>query len=179
MSAETVINTSKVIRPVNFELVPDAKALGELASALDLRGLRKLRFKGTLVPSGAKDLTLDATLGATVVQSCVVTGDPVTTRIEERVLRSFVWGMEMPTEDEVEMPEDDTAEPMPPEIDLEAIMAEALSLALPPWPRADGVDPVNLTVSQPGVAPMTDEDVKPFAGLRALKDKMDNGESDA
>ena len=176
MSAETVINTSTVIRPVAFELVPDAAALGDLASTLDLRGLRKLRFKGTLAPTGAKDLTLDATLGATVVQDCVVTGDPVTTRLEERVLRSFVWGMEMPTEDEVEMPEDDSAEPMPPEIDLEAVMAEALSLALPPWPRAEGVDPVNLTVAEPGVAPMTDEDVKPFAGLKALKDKMGGGE---
>ena len=179
MSTETVINTSKVIRPIDFELVPDATALGELAVALELRGLRKLRFKGTLAPAGAKDLTLDATLGATVVQDCVVTGDPVTTRIEERVLRSFVWGMEMPTEDEVEMPEDDTAEPMPPEIDLEVVMAEALSLALPPWPRADGVDPVNLTVSEPGIAPMTDEDVKPFAGLKALKDKMGDREGDA
>jgi hypothetical protein len=44
--------------------------------------VRKLRFIGTLEPEGAQDWRLTADLGATVVQPCVVTLAPVTTRLE-------------------------------------------------------------------------------------------------
>ena len=46
----------------------------------------------------------------------------------------------MPDGDEVEMPEDDTVEPMPEVIDLAEVAAEALALALPLYPRAPGAD---------------------------------------
>ncbi len=44
--------------------------------------------------------------------------------------------MRCPTDDEAEMPEDDTAEPLPEVIDPGAVMFEALALALPDYPRA-------------------------------------------
>lgn len=172
MSETTVLATAKVTRPVAFDLRPDETARDEIAARLDLLGLRKLSFAGSVAPAGARDLTLEGKLGATVVQPCVVTGEPVTTRIDIPVLRAYLAEMEMPTAEEAEMPEDDNAEPLPAVIDLEAVMEEALVLALPDWPRAEGVDPVDLSVSEPGVVPMTDEDAKPFAGLKALRDKL-------
>lgn len=172
MSETTVLATSKVTSSVAFDLRPEDALREEIAARLDLLGLRKLRFHGSVAPSGARDLKLDAMLGATVVQPCVVTGDPVTTRIDVPVLRAYLAEMEMPTTDEAEMPEDDEAEPLPATIDLAAVMEEALAIALPDWPRAEGVEPIDMTVTEPGVAPMTDEDAKPFAGLKALRDKL-------
>ena len=55
-------------------------------------------------------------------------------------------------------------------------MLEALSLALPPWPRAEGVDPIEVAVTEPGKDVMTDEDTKPFAALKSLRGKR--GEDD-
>ena len=57
-------------------------------------------------------------------------------------------------------------------------MEEALVLALPDWPRAEGVEPVDLTVTEPGVTPMTDDDAKPFAGLKSLRDRMAGEDGD-
>jgi len=169
--SDTVLKPSAITRAHAFALKPDADTCGALAADLGITGLRKLSFQGQIVPDGKTDLRLDAQLGATVVQECVVTAEPVTTRIEEHVLRRYVANLELPEADEIEMPEDDTVDPMPEVIDLSEIMAEALALALPPWPRAEGVDPVDLTVTEPGKAPMTDDDAKPFAGLKSLLDK--------
>lgn len=177
MPDDTILATARLVKPVAFDLRPDEKLRSEIAARLDLLGLRKLGFTGSVAPAAAQDVKLDATLGATVVQPCVVTGEPVTTRIDVPVLRLYLAQMDDPEGDEVEMPEDDSAEPLPASINLVAVMEEALVLALPDWPRADGVEPVDLTVTEPGVAPMTEEDTKPFAGLKSLRDKLtDSGE---
>lgn len=167
-----VLKSAAITRPKEFALTPGTEEREALADALGIRGIRKLDFRGRVAPEGSADLGLHAALGATVVQDCVVTGEPVVTRIEETVERRYLADWDAPEGDEVEMPEDDSAEPMPREIDLAAVMAEALALALPPWPRADGVDPVEISVSEPGVTPMTDEDARPFAALKSLRDGM-------
>ena len=172
------IATASIHEPVDFALRPEAEARAALAQALGLRGLRKLSFQGRISPENARDLVLEAALGATVVQECVVTGDPVTTRIDEEVTRRYLADLPEPTGDEVEMPEDETADPLPAHLDLAEVMAEALALALPPWPRAEGVEPVDNTVTEPGKAPMTEAELKPFAALKTLteKRKTDDGE---
>ncbi|MBT8459420.1 MAG: DUF177 domain-containing protein [Boseongicola sp.] len=140
-------------------------------------GVKKLTLKGHLTPTGKADWELYARLGATVVQSCVVTLDPVTSRIEEDTSRRYLADMpNAPEAAEFEMPEDDTAEALPETLDLSAVMEEALALALPPWPRAPGVDPVEIAVTEPGQTPMSDDDVKPFAALKSLQQKLKNDE---
>ncbi len=159
-----------------FALTPDAEARAAIAEALDLTALRKLRFAGTLTPTGARDWKLTGGLGATVVQPCVVTFEPVTTRIDERVERLYLAGpLPLPEGEEIEMPEDDTVEELPDTIDLGAVMIEALSLALPLYPHADGAERVEISVTEPGKAAMSDEAARPFAGLAALRDKMGDG----
>jgi uncharacterized metal-binding protein YceD (DUF177 family) len=78
----------------------------------------------------------------------------------------------MPSESEAEMPEDDTAEPLPETVDLSAVAAEALALALPAFPRAEGAGLHVQAFTEPGKAPLTDDDVKPFAGLSGLLDRL-------
>ena len=155
-----------------FELVPDAKERQALAEALGLIALKKLRFAGVLSPDSERDWRLDGVLGATTTQSCVATLAPVTTRIDEPVIRRYM-AAPSPEGEEMEMPEDDTIEPIPAEVDLSRVMAEALALALPAWPRAADADPVELRFAAPGISPMSDNDAKPFSSLKTLKDRLD------
>ncbi len=156
-----------------FELAPDAEARAAIAEALDLSALRKLRFSGTLKPLGARDWELAGDLGATVVQPCVVTFEPVTTRIDEHVERRYLADpLPLPEGDEIEMPEDDSVEALPEVIDLGAVMIEALSLALPLYPHAEGAERIEISVTEPGRDAMSDEEARPFAGLASLRDQL-------
>ncbi|MCC1494401.1 DUF177 domain-containing protein [Cognatishimia sp. F0-27] len=168
--------------PTRFSLEPDAQTRAALASTLGISALRKLRFAGTITAKGRRAFELQADLGVTVVQPCVVTLASVTTRIDMPVLRRFVPEEDLVPETteagaEVEMPEDDTLEPLGAQIDLEAVMTEAISLALPSYPRAEGATLEPVQVAEDGVVPLTDDDVKPFAGLAALRDKLGGGSS--
>ncbi len=69
------------------------------------------------------------------------------------------------------MPEDDSVEALPAVLDLGAVMAEALALAIPPWPRAEDAEHGASVHAAPGTAPMTDEDARPLAGLGRLLDQ--------
>lgn len=155
-----------------FELLPDAAGREAVAAALGIRGVRKLRFTGALAPQGKADWRLTGELGATVVQDCVVTLEPVVTRIDEPVERLYMADWQEPQGDEVEMGEDTDSEPLPASLDLGQVMLEALALALPPYPRAEGVDPLEVSVTEPGKDAMTEEEARPFAGLKALRDKL-------
>ena len=158
---------------------PDADERASLAEELGLLGLRKLAFTGQLTPDGARDWRLDARLGATVVQPCVVTLAPVTTRIDEDVIRRYLAEMpDLPAGDEIEMPEDETAEPLPASLDLKTVMREALALALPDFPRAEDAPAGDMSVTRPGSEPLSDDDVKPFAALKSLRKKLEGGGDD-
>jgi len=161
-------------RPTTFALEPTADERKAIAAELGIVGVKKLRFTGSLSPQGRKDWSLSADLGTTVVQDCVVTLDPVTTRIDEPVTRSYVAEIPEIEASEIEMPVDDTVEELPETLDLAQVMIEALALALPPYPRAAGADLSQAVFAEPGVAPMSDDDAKPFAGLGALRESLEN-----
>lgn len=169
-----------VDRPTEITLEPDAAARALIADALGLSGLRKLRLSGAIRPTGKRDWTLEAILGATVVQPCVVTLAPVTTRIDEPVTRRYLAvPAPDPTGDEAEMPEDDTQEPLPEVIDLGALMLEALAIALPAFPRAEGAELADGSFGPPGAAPIETGKENPFAALEALKSKMGDAPDEA
>lgn len=163
--------------PTAFSLHPDADHRRRLAEELDLTAIKKLSFTGTLQPSGDSDWWLDAQLGATIVQPCAVTLEPVTTRIDEQITRHFLKSYVEADAPEVEMPEDDTTEQLTAWIDPEAVLREALILNLPLYPRAAHAVLEQMVVTEPGVTPMRDEDARPFAGLAALREQMTGGET--
>ncbi|MBB5721983.1 uncharacterized metal-binding protein YceD (DUF177 family) [Loktanella ponticola] len=156
-------------KATTFHLMPDRDALKALAAEMGIIEIRKLRLDGEIAPQGGRDWHLVAKLGATVVQECVVTLAPVVTRIDEPFTRTYVAEFEEIEASEAEMPEDDTVEPIPGVLDLNVLLAEALSLAIPPFPRAEGAEFGKAVYAEDGATPMTDEDAKPFAGLGALK----------
>ena len=165
-------------RPTAARLVPDDGQLAMLAERLGVDALRKVVLDLALTPGPGRDWTLDGTLGATILQPCRVTTDPVTTRVDASVARRYSPDYAPPEDDEAEMPEDDTLEPLPATLDLGALLEEELALAIPPFPRADGADTLDLTVAPPGAVPLTDEREKPFAGLAALRARMEDGSSE-
>ncbi len=156
-------------RPTGFDLRPGDPERRALAEALGLTGLRKLRLAGRIEARGDADWALLARLGATVVQPCVVTLAPVTTRIDTDIRRLYLAGYRHPDAPESEMPEDDTTEPLGAWIDLGAVMAEALALNLPLYPHAPGVMAGEMVFTEPGKEPMRDRDARPFAGLAGLR----------
>lgn len=167
-------------KPTRFDLRPEGDTLALIAALVGADSVRKLSFTGEVRPEGRHDFVLEGKLGATVVQPCVVTLAPVTTRIEEEVRRRYLARMpEAPAGaeagGEVEMPEDDSAEPLPAVIDPGAVLLEALALAMPLYPRADDAALEDADFGPPGSEPLTDEAVKPFAGLAALRDKLEGG----
>lgn len=160
----------------SFELRPEKDELENIKQDLGLLGLRKLSFAGQVRADGKRDWVLTGTLGATVIQPCVVTLEPVTTRIDMPVSRLYVADWSDPDEPEYEIPEGDETEPLGAEIDPEIVMIEALSLALPQYPRKDGAELGQADYTEPGKQAMTDEDAKPFAGLAELRDALKKDE---
>lgn len=158
-------------KPTQFALTPGADERAALAADLGILGIEALSFRGALTPRGRQDWTLEADLAARVVQACVVTTDPVATDIAEKVARSYVADLPEVEGEEVEMPEDDSIEALPATLDLNAVMAEALALALPLYPRAPGAEFAAIDHAGPDVEALTDESVKPFAGLSDLLKK--------
>ncbi|WP_374396172.1 YceD family protein [Tabrizicola sp.] len=159
-------------KPTRFNYRPDAGDKAALADDLGLIALHRLELTGEIRPAGRDELVLEATLTAVVDQACSVTLAPVPAQVSEPVRRRYVAGLESPDGEEVEMPEDDSVEPMPEVIDLAEIAAEALALALPLYPRAPGAEFAEGLHAAEGVTPLTDADLKPFAGLQGLAAKL-------
>ncbi len=147
---------------------PSAPERATIAQALGLISLPALTFDGDIRPAGKRDMVLAGQLTATVVQPCSVTLEPLTTVIAETVRRSYIADYKLPEADEMEIPEDDSTEALPEVIDAAAVVVEALSLALPLYPRAAGVELGEAVFTEPGLAPLREGDLKPFAALAGL-----------
>lgn len=157
-----------------FDIVPEAPEAAAVARLLGARSVRKMRLAGALnrLPRGGWQL--DATLGATVVQTCVVTLDPVTTRIDQPLHRLFLpQSAPVPTDLDIAPDDDDEVEPLGDAIDLGLVATEALALALPAYPRVPGA-----TFDAPADADAGAADElrpRPFAALEALRGKLGDG----
>lgn len=166
----------------DFDISPGPAEAAALARLLGAQAVRKLRFAGQLIPAAKGGWRLDAALGATVVQTCVVSLEPVTTRIDETVRRAFLPASAAAAAEVVVSPEDDDEiEPLRDRIDLGRVAAEALALALPAYPRKAGATlaAVDGLADDPAGAPAAADDdaPRPFAALAALRAKLDPGDA--
>lgn len=160
-------------KPTRFDIVADAAQCRALAEELDLSRVENLSFKGEIRPSGKRDFTVVADLSARIVQPCSISLVPVKTAIAEQVERKFLADFVVPEGLELEMHDgDDAIEPLPEVIDVGFLATEALALLVPLYPRAPGAELGDVAVTEPGVVALRDGDLKPFAGLAALKAKL-------
>ncbi|SHG32543.1 YceD family protein [Cognatishimia maritima] len=156
----------------SFLITADDEDLRLLAEDVAVTAFKKLRFEGTIAALGKRDWQLNADLGFTVVQPCIVSLDPVTTRVDVPVYRQFLANYEAPQDEEYELTEEENTEALSAEINVLDVLREALALALPLYPRKEGVSLAQTNFTEPGKKAMTDEDARPFAGLESLRDKL-------
>jgi hypothetical protein len=137
-------------------------------------GLVELRFLAARVtlrrPTQGGLIRLEADFDAAVVQSCVVTLEPVESRISDRIVLFF--GREAaaakadPGEIEVSIEADDPPEPIVNgEIDMGEAVAQGLALAIDPYPRKPGA----AIGAEAGAAPPAATPPGPFAVLARLR----------
>ncbi|HWA90352.1 MAG TPA: DUF177 domain-containing protein [Rhizomicrobium sp.] len=129
----------------------DVDAVERFTATIDLKKVTPTRY------------AFDATLAADIVQSCVVTLDPVRSHIERSFHRDLFLTQAKPSLDLEVAPvdEDGREEIASLRYDLAVPVLEELALAIDPYPRAPGVE----------FAPPADSDepIHPFAALKALK----------
>lgn len=166
----TALSPRKATR---FDIVASPAQRAALAEELGLSRVENLSFKGEIRPSGKHDYVVIADLTARIVQPCSITLQPVRTDISEPVHRTFLADYVVPEGDELEMTGDETIDPMPEVIDAGQVATEALVLAIPLYPRAPGAQLETASFTEPGVKPLDDADLKPFAGLAGLKARLE------
>jgi uncharacterized metal-binding protein YceD (DUF177 family) len=122
-------------RPQDYPLVAPDEARAALAARFGLESIDRLEGALSVVRAGA-GARASGRLVAEVVQSCVVSGEPVPAHVEEALELTFEPIVE--TGDEVEL-DPHALDVMPVEgdaIDLGEALAQALAVALDPYPRA-------------------------------------------
>lgn len=164
-------------KPTRFRLTPDEAVRAAMAADLGLQAIKSFRFEGEITPVGRQEFVLSARMEAEVTQSCVVTLAPVPARLSEDVTRRFSREVMTPLTEELELSAEDGPDPLPEVLDVGEVAMEALALALPLYPRAKGAELGELVVAPPGAEPIREADLKPFASLAALKDKLSGGNS--
>jgi uncharacterized metal-binding protein YceD (DUF177 family) len=146
----------------------ECSALSTRYGILTVHSLKaRLRLKRV---AGGSQVRLEGRFFADVVQSCVVSLEPVPAHLEEDFVMAFATEQNGDS-DEVVVALDDEDPPDPIEngiIDIGEAAAEHLALALDPFPRAPSAIFEGAVVGDPEPMPVK---ANPFSALAALKKK--------
>jgi hypothetical protein len=151
------------------DLAADAPTREAIAKAAGLAALPRLEASFDLTRLGADGLRVSGRVSATVVQNCVVTLEPLESRIDEAIDLVFVPYVETAPDPSGLIPVDagEPAEPLREGVaDLGAVATEFLLLGIDPYPRKPGA-----VFDAP---PAGDPTSHPFAALAALKKRSDS-----
>lgn len=155
----------------------DEQARVKLAERMGIVELRRLTGIANLRPYRKEGLTLDCRFEADLVQSCVVTLDPVDEHIDEEFRQRYLPAqmLDLPSakapdsqrEVAVDIEAEDAPEPMTSGgVDIGEAVAERLALALDPYPRKRDAS-FNALPEEAGDA--SESKPNPFAVLEKLK----------
>ena len=167
VDSETIAET-----PRRIEIGADETERRRLAGRFRLKAIDRLSAAITL-SRRAGIVHAEGEVHAAVVQSCVVTDEPLPAEIVAPFAVRFVpEAYAGAGEEELELSAED-CDTLPIEggrIDLGELAAETLALALDPYPRSPDADDA---LKEAGV--VESDDAGPFAGLKALKEKLEKG----
>ena len=156
-----------------IDIEADADERAALARRFGLLALDSLTAKVGLTPVDAGLVRVHGTLAAEVTQACVVTLEPVTTRVEGSFER--LYGADTPEEAGGLITDADTEEsPLPladGAVDVGEAVAEQLALELDPFPRAPGAAFDGFSSGSKSVGGDDTGDAAPFTVLARLKKK--------
>jgi uncharacterized metal-binding protein YceD (DUF177 family) len=164
---------------IEVDLVADPAEREALARRFNLLEVRSLRGRGRVERAeDPSELVLRGWLEADVVQTCVVSLEPLAANLREPVERRYraerasaesdrfqpIGDLDLAEEVEVEAV-------VGGEIDLGEAFAEEFGLALDPYPRAAGAAAIEATALGPYVRLGPAGPGKPLAALRQLQEK--------
>lgn len=151
-------------RGLTIDVTANETERAALAKRFGLLELPALKAEVTVQPGLGGVWSVTGQLRADVVQACVVTLDPVAQSIDEAIDLRFAAGAKANADDP------DAPEPLDGDsLDVGAIVADHVSLALDPFPRAPGA------TYEPAAQP-ADAKPNPFAALEALKGRLKDKE---
>lgn len=153
------------------ELTANATEREALARRFELAGLDSLTARvSARRPGNGPLIRVEGHLVAEVVQTCVVSLETVHNRLDETFVQLFTLEAGGADREVVISAEDEDApEPLTGDaLDLGEAVAEQLSLALDPYPRAPGATFEGAAFGRPD-DDADDEAANPFAVLRELK----------
>lgn len=158
--------------PLTIALAAGEEERAALAKLNGLESVEQLEADLTVAREGRSGVQVTGELSARVRQVCVVSLDPFEADISEPIEVHFLPEAELLALEakrskarEPDVPEEDLPDPIVNgRIDLGAVTAEFLSLALDPYPRKPGV-----TYVAPETPPGDEAEISPFAALRRLK----------
>jgi uncharacterized metal-binding protein YceD (DUF177 family) len=161
---------SRLVRlgPEPREVVVEASEAecAALAARFGILGIGALSATLRLQPEPGGSVRARGQLAAQVEQACVVTLEPVRQAVSAPIDLRILGEGETPSDDDPESP--DEIESLGGLVDLGEAVAEQLSLALDPYPRAEGaelpeLDPPEEPEPEPAPKP------NPFASLAKLR----------
>jgi uncharacterized metal-binding protein YceD (DUF177 family) len=147
----------------------EAEERAALARRFGLVEIVRLEAEARLARRGS-DVLAEGRMAASVVQSCVATGEPVAASLDEPfeiVFRTLPDGGRPDEEVELDEKELDVVFYDGALVDLGEAVAETLSLSLDPFPRTPGAAEA---LKAAGVK--SEEEAGPFGALAGLRDKM-------
>lgn len=155
--------------PRTIKFSADENERARIAALFDIIELKSLTAELNYRRVGSGTIQIIGEYKAHVVQSCVVTLEPVQTLLGSSFERQYEVGEPTTELDEVDF-EPDAEDPpeylAEPRINLVDVVAEQLGLDIPPFPRNEGAD-----LSSLGYVPdeSADEKPNPFAILKTLR----------
>ena len=153
------------------EITATEKECAALAERFGLVSLDSLTASFTLKRVRRDLVRVKGRVSADLVQTCVVTLDPVPARIDERFEVDFLEGAQPAVADlELDVEGAEAPEPvLDGRIDLGELAAEQLGLSIDPYPRkADAAVPAEWT-AEIAAEPLPVNRPNPFAALEKLK----------
>ena len=153
-----------------LDLIADESERAATARRLGLESIDRLEAHVTLSKSG-DTVRAEGRLGASLKQSCVVTGEPIAAHVDEPFELIFVPEPPANPDEEIELGQSDcdTVFHDGAAIDLGGAIADTLALGLDPYPRSASAD---AALKEAGI--MTEEQASPFAALAKLRKSSDS-----
>nr|WP_298689981.1 DUF177 domain-containing protein [uncultured Dongia sp.] len=163
------------VRAHDRQLEANAAERAALAEVLDLQAIDRLVAQLSLRRLSSGLIEVKGRLESDVVQTCIVTLEPVPAKVTESFRLNFGDVQPEPdlTEIDIDFEDSDPPEPiLDGQIDLGALVAEQLSLGLDPYPRKAGASvPQEFGPNDAEIAAENERagTRKPFLGLDKLK----------
>jgi uncharacterized metal-binding protein YceD (DUF177 family) len=160
-------------KPVHHRIEADAAECAALAKRFELESVDRLVADVTLArEAGGGGVRLEAELTADIVQTCGVTLEPVPAHVTDRFALIFRAGIDEEEADRLalENPEEEIIEPLMADlIDIGEAVAQQLSVAMDPYPRAPSAQSTAEEAEVGQDADPTMARRNPFEALAVLK----------